>query len=59
MRLNLDTRKPVIFGVLACLTEDQALERAGLTPGGHNHGIEWAQSALKMAHLRRNLTHPK
>lgn len=42
-------RSPVIYGVLECLTEAQALERAGLVPGSHNHGTEWAQSALRMA----------
>jgi 6,7-dimethyl-8-ribityllumazine synthase len=30
MRVGLDTGTPVIFGVLTCLTEDQALERAGV-----------------------------
>lgn len=30
MRVQLDTGTPVIFGVLTCLTEDQALERAGV-----------------------------
>ena len=30
MRVQLDTGTPVIFGVLTCMTEDQALERAGL-----------------------------
>ena len=42
---------PVIFGVLECLNEEQALTRSGLLPGGHNHGIEWAQSALRMANV--------
>lgn len=56
MRLNTDhpSRTPVIFGVLACLTEEQALLRAGLIPEkGKNHGIEWAQSALEMAAIKR------
>lgn len=52
MRLNLDTGIPVIFGVLCVLTEEQAKARAGLLEGKHNHGIEWAQSALQMAALR-------
>lgn len=30
MRVQLDTGTPVIFGVLTCMTEDQALERAGV-----------------------------
>ena len=56
MRLNTDhpSCTPVIFGVLACLTEEQALIRAGLVPGGKNHGIEWAQSALEMAAIKRS-----
>ncbi len=53
MRLNLESGKPVLFGVLACRNETQALARAGLIEGGQNHGIEWAQSALEMAQLRR------
>jgi 6,7-dimethyl-8-ribityllumazine synthase len=52
MRLNLDTAVPVIFGVLTVLTEEQAKARAGLSAGKHNHGTEWAQSALQMAALR-------
>ena len=51
MRINTTTNVPVIFGVLECLTELQAQERAGLTEGGHNHGVEWAASALKMANV--------
>jgi len=43
---------PVIFGVLTCLTEQQALERAGLVEGkGHNHGHDWGTSAVEMAAL--------
>jgi len=55
MRLNLESRVPVIFGVLACLTEEQARARAGLSGSHGNHGKEWAQTALKMALLRRAL----
>lgn len=44
---------PVIFGVLECLNEEQALARAGLIAGSHNHGVEWAQSALRMADVYR------
>ena len=51
MRLNTDGPVPVIFGVLECLTELQALQRAGLAPGSHNHGTEWAAGALHMAVL--------
>ena len=51
MRLNLDHGVPVMFGVLCCLTEDQALERCGIKEGGHNHGEDWGQGAVEMALL--------
>lgn len=35
MRVQLDTGVPVIFGVLTALTDDQALERAGLGRNGN------------------------
>jgi 6,7-dimethyl-8-ribityllumazine synthase len=53
MKLNVEGDVPVIFGVLACMTEDQALARAGLIEGHHNHGPEWGQSALEMANIRK------
>jgi len=57
MRVQLDTGVPVIFGVLTALTDDQALERAGIGRGenkGHNHGEDWALAAVEMAsHTRR------
>ncbi|KAJ3099250.1 lumazine synthase [Phlyctochytrium planicorne] len=56
MRVGLDTGVPVIFGVLTCLTEEQAFMRAGIGRGadkGHNHGIDWAQAAIEMALLRK------
>ena len=52
MRVQLDTGVPVIFGVLTALTDDQALERAGLGRGedkGHNHGEDWGLAAVEMA----------
>ncbi|ETW86149.1 hypothetical protein HETIRDRAFT_60144 [Heterobasidion irregulare TC 32-1] len=52
MRVQLDTGVPVIFGVLTALTDDQALERAGLGRGedkGHNHGEDWGSAAVEMA----------
>ncbi|KAG9412110.1 lumazine synthase [Aphanomyces cochlioides] len=52
MKLNLETGVPVLFGVLTVLNETQARIRAGLEEGGHNHGVEWAQTAIEMAHLR-------
>ncbi|KAJ7827793.1 6,7-dimethyl-8-ribityllumazine synthase [Mycena olivaceomarginata] len=45
---------PVIFGVLTALTDEQALDRAGLTPTGHNHGEDWGLAAVEMgAHVRK------
>ncbi|ORY24775.1 6,7-dimethyl-8-ribityllumazine synthase [Naematelia encephala] len=52
MRVQLETGTPVIFGVLTCITEDQALERAGVGRGaskGHNHGEDWALAAVELA----------
>lgn len=52
MRVQLDTGVPVIFGVLTALTEEQALERAGIgRPGNkeHNHGEDWGSAAVEMA----------
>ncbi len=51
MRVGLDTKIPVIFGVLTCLNEQQALARAGLGSDSHNHGIDWAYTAVEMALL--------
>ncbi|KAG8859371.1 hypothetical protein FRB96_004586 [Tulasnella sp. 330] len=51
MRIQLDTGVPVIFGVLTALTDDQALERAGLgrkDDKGHNHGEDWGHAAVEM-----------
>ena len=57
MRVQLDTGVPVIFGVLTALTDDQALDRAGIGRGenkGHNHGEDWGSAAVEMAsHTRR------
>lgn len=46
MRLNTDGDVPVIFGVLTCLTEAQALARS---TGKNNHGYGWGLSAVAMA----------
>ena len=55
MKVGLDTNIPVIFGVLTCTTESQALQRAGLEPGHHNHGPEWGAAAIKMATLSNKI----
>lgn len=54
MKLNLDSRKPVIFGVLTTLTHQQALDRAGGVLG--NKGYEAAVAALKMLKLQADLS---
>lgn len=56
MQVGLETGTPAIFGVLTCLTEEQALERAGLAgPNeneGHNHGDDWGITALEMGKMK-------
>jgi hypothetical protein len=48
MNQQFDHGKPVIFGVLTCMNEEQAQKRCGMIPGGHNHGQDWGIAALKM-----------
>ncbi|PIR76823.1 MAG: 6,7-dimethyl-8-ribityllumazine synthase [Candidatus Magasanikbacteria bacterium CG10_big_fil_rev_8_21_14_0_10_42_10] len=50
MTLNTASTVPVIFGVLTCLTEEQATSRS---TGEHNHGYAWGQSAVEMASLKK------
>ncbi|KAG0215917.1 hypothetical protein BGX28_007143 [Mortierella sp. GBA30] len=54
MRVGLDSGVPVIFGVLTCLNEEQALSRAGMDKAGkgHNHGLDWGSGAVEMALLK-------
>ena len=49
MNLGLDTGIPVVFGVLACLTEAQAIARS---TGDNNHGYGWGKTAVEMALLK-------
>ncbi|KAJ3327345.1 hypothetical protein HDU76_011960 [Blyttiomyces sp. JEL0837] len=54
MRVGLETKIPVIFGLLTCLNDAQALSRAGLGPAGnpgHNHGEDWGKAAVEMGTL--------
>lgn len=48
MRVGLDTGVPVIFGVLTVLNEEQALARAGITKGMHNHSHDWGSAAVEL-----------
>jgi len=51
MNLQFQLNKPVIFGLLTCLTEEQALARAGIDEAKsmHNHGEDWGAAAVEMA----------
>jgi 6,7-dimethyl-8-ribityllumazine synthase len=53
LRAGMDTRVPVIFGVLTTDTLEQALERAGAKAG--NKGADAAVSAVEMVDLLRQL----
>ncbi|BFZ62795.1 lumazine synthase [Saitoella coloradoensis] len=48
MNLSTETSTPVIYGVLNVLNDEQALLRAGVGEGGHNHGEDWAAAAVEM-----------
>jgi 6,7-dimethyl-8-ribityllumazine synthase len=50
---GLSTGVPVIFGVLTCATEEQALERAGGKEG--NKGFDAALTAIEMVNLLKQL----
>jgi 6,7-dimethyl-8-ribityllumazine synthase len=56
-RVSLDTGVPVIFGVLATDSLEQALERAGAKVG--NKGSEAATSAIDLVDLLRKLPSSK
>ncbi len=53
VQASLETGVPVLHGVLACYTREQALDRAGGARG--NKGYEVALNALEMAQLMRQL----
>ncbi|KAI7866579.1 6,7-dimethyl-8-ribityllumazine synthase [Spinellus fusiger] len=46
MRVQLDTGVPVIFGVLTCYNDEQAIARA-TTEDGFHHAEEWAAAAVE------------
>lgn len=52
-RLGTETGVPVIFGVLTCDTETQALDRAGGKDG--NKGSDAAKAAVEMVSVLRTL----
>ncbi|AGO10755.1 AaceriAGR396Wp [[Ashbya] aceris (nom. inval.)] len=51
MKLQDKIGLPVIFGLLTCLTEEQAFARAGIDEARsmHNHGEDWGAAAVEMA----------
>ncbi|CAI1700601.1 hypothetical protein SEUBUCD646_0O00210 [Saccharomyces eubayanus] len=51
MNLQEKVDMPVIFGLLTCMTEEQALARAGIDASHsmHNHGEDWGAAAVEMA----------
>ena len=57
MRVQLDFRVPLVFGVLTLLDEQQGMARAGLLEAGegkaHNHGEDWGYAAVELG-LKRN-----
>jgi 6,7-dimethyl-8-ribityllumazine synthase len=53
LQAGLQTGVPIIFGVLTCQSEEQALARAGGAEG--NKGADAAQAAIAMAELLRQL----
>ncbi len=52
MRLSLEEDVPIVFGVLTCDTEAQALHRAGGAEG--NKGAEAAEGALELVALAQS-----
>lgn len=50
MDVQLQTKVPIIFGVLTCFTEEQAIIRA--QKDQKDHGYEWGVSALRMAAIK-------
>jgi 6,7-dimethyl-8-ribityllumazine synthase len=49
----MERRIPVIFGVLVCDTQEQALQRSGGKSG--NKVAECARTAIEMANLVKNI----
>lgn len=53
MRLNLDYKVPVIYGILSVSNEEQAKARSGLDGSGHNTGKEWGITCVESCLLKR------
>jgi 6,7-dimethyl-8-ribityllumazine synthase len=54
-RVQLDTGRPVGFGVLTTDDEQQALDRAGLPGSAESKGVEAAEAALQLAVVARRI----
>jgi len=55
VRVALDERVPIGFGLLTCDDEEQALDRAGLPGSSEDKGREAAEAALAALHILRAL----
>ena len=55
LRVSLDHKVPVGFGVLTCDTEEQALDRAGLEGSAEDKGHEATSAALLTARTLRTV----
>jgi 6,7-dimethyl-8-ribityllumazine synthase len=55
LRVALDERVPIGFGLLTCDNEEQALDRAGLPGSSEDKGREAAEAALATLHIVRAL----
>ena len=55
VRVSLDSRTPIGFGLLTCDDEAQALDRAGLPGSSQDKGTEAAQAAIATALTLRAL----
>lgn len=53
LKAGLNTGVPILFGVLTCDTDEQALDRAGGKSG--NKGFDVALAAIEMANLMNSL----
>lgn len=54
-RVQLDTGKPIGFGVLTTDNEAQALDRSGLPGSAESKGVEAAEAALHAATIQRKI----
>lgn len=53
--VSLESKKPIIFGIITTDNIEQAIERAGTKSG--NKGFDAAMAALEMCNLIRNIEH--